>query len=308
MLIHFLLFSYFFVFAFFSYSIRSWDNPLAYSFSSTQLSLFPRLHFHITYEVESIHWLVHFLLSSYFFFFPFFFIFDMKLRQSTNWFIFFYPAISLSSSSFSYSIRSWDKPVAHSMSSTPLSLFPRLILISDMKLRQASCTFIFFYSAISFFLFFIFIFDMKLRQFSCSFILFYRVIFLVRYFHFPIPYEVESVDLLVCFQWIIELICHSQDSLISMRTFRVSLLTVRMTVFHTYVWCNDFFSYHPIDQERNRIFLSPGFFLTLTRSRFSSISLNSLVFAHTIMFEWNFSVELISSFLVAYKWISCIVA
>ena len=142
------------------------------------------------------------------------------------------------------------------MSSTPLSLFPRLILISDMKLRQASCTFIFFYSAISFFLFFIFIFDMKLRQFSCSFILFYRVIFLVRYFHFPIPYEVESVDLLVCFQWIIELICHSQDSLISMRTFRVSLLTVRMTVFHTYVWCNDFFSYHPIDQERNRIYLS----------------------------------------------------
>ena len=121
-LIHFLLFSYFFVFAFFSYSIRSWDNPLTDSFSSIQLFLC----------------------------LCFFFIFDMKLRQSIGLFVFFYSALPFSSPSFSYSIWSWDKPGAYSFSSIQLFLCLCFFFIFDTKLRQSTGLFVFFDAAISF--------------------------------------------------------------------------------------------------------------------------------------------------------------
>ena len=185
----------------FSYCIWSWRNPLAYSFSRIHVFLFPSLHFsyyiwsrvnllayflvlhtrislsfpftsHITYEVESIHWLIPFLVFTYF------------------------SSLSLH---FSYCIWSWRNPLASSFSRIHVFLFPfPSLLILHMKLSPSIGLFFFSYSRIS------------LLFPSLSYYIWSRVnplayslscihVFLFLSLHFHIVYEVDSIHWLILF-------------------------------------------------------------------------------------------------------------
>ena len=236
------------------YYIWSRVNRYGYSFSCKHVFLFAFLRFHIIYEVESSHWLIFFLVFTYFSLLPF-----------TLYYI-------------------WSRVNRYAYLFSCIHVFLFLSLHFHIVYEVFGSIGLFFFSYSRTFLFhasFSYIISSRVNRHAWSF----SPIQLIDLscFHFHITFEVQLIDLLILFQSITSLIFQRR---------RLPLWSSRFSVSWWWGWIFSMcpiqsfrFSCHHINREGNtRSFLQ-------NISLFFTHSTLLLVGFSTIFHEWKLSIS-----------------